>query len=184
MTIVHLHRFRINVGTHIIHDTVLEGFACHCETRVDYINLSGSMGHPILKCLNHLQIIEKKEGNILHPRGLMITLLLCRLYSFPKWKSDWINWLSHFYETGSWQNGIEPVELTWLHCQWWWTAIIFWIELRAAKMHLLRSLSLLYQKKGWQAGPHQSFFWSDTDCRFVIGSLQWTLKYFRTFWNS
>ncbi len=26
-----------------------------------------------------------------------------------------------------------------------------------------RSLSLAYQKKDWRAGPHQSFFWYDTD---------------------
>ncbi len=35
---------------------------------------------------------------------------------------------------------------------------------------LLRSLLMSYQKKNWRAGPHQSFFWYDTDYRFIICS--------------
>ncbi len=45
------------------------------------------------------------------------------------------------------------------------------LELPAAKGHLLRSLSLSYHKKDWQAGPHHSFFWYETDYRFVICTL-------------
>ncbi len=35
----------------------------------------------------------------------------------------------------------------------------------------LRFLLLSYQKKNWRAGPHQSFFWYDTNYRFIICSL-------------
>ena len=38
----------------------------------------------------------------------------------------------------------------------------------AEKMHLLRSLSFSYQKKGWRAGHHHSFFWYYTIFRFVF----------------
>ncbi len=44
--------------------------------------------------------------------------------------------------------------------------------MHAAKTRLIRSLSLSHQKKDWPAGPHQCFFWHDTDYRFVICSFR------------
>ncbi len=39
------------------------------------------------------------------------------------------------------------------------------------RQHALRSLSFSYQKKDWQAWPHQSFFGYDTDYRIIyVGS--------------
>ena len=72
---------------------------------------------------------------------------------------------------GSWQLWNECFESTdafrRVFAVFWKINKIFHKSL-AAKMRLLRSLSLSYQKKDWQSGFRQSFFLYDTDYRFVI----------------